>query len=169
FALAIQSQDTAAALSLRGWVGKALRLYAPQARAWSDQAEMDRAVALLTPEAVEDRLTLKLDAQAQEGRPLLTALGSSLAEAARRNRSAERLKQIACALQNYHDVCGQFPAVGNFKDGKALLSWRVHILPYLGEEKLYREFHLDEPWDSDHNKALIARMPPIYGGGSPFS
>ena len=46
------------------------------------------------------------------------------------------------------------------KDGRALLSWRVAILPYLNEEALYREFRLDEPWDSEHNKKLIARMPP---------
>ena len=36
------------------------------------------------------------------------------------------------------------------------------ILPYLGEEKLYKEFHLDEPWDSDHNKMLIPRMPKVF-------
>ena len=46
--------------------------------------------------------------------------------------------------------------------GKPLLSWRVHILPYLGEEKLFKEFHLKEPWDSEHNKQLIARMPAVY-------
>ena len=28
-------------------------------------------------------------------------------------------------------------------------------------EKLYQEFHLDEPWDSEHNKKLIARMPVV--------
>src|SRR5439155_20075506 len=50
------------------------------------------------------------------------------------------------------------------KDGNALLSWRVAILPYLGESetKLYNEFKQDEPWDSPHNKKLLARMPKIY-------
>jgi hypothetical protein len=43
------------------------------------------------------------------------------------------------------------------------LSWRVHILPYLEQEKLYAEFHLDEPWNSEHNKKLIPRMPALYG------
>src|SRR5258705_440975 len=32
--------------------------------------------------------------------------------------------------------------------GRALLSWRVAILPFLGQELLYREFRLDEAWDS---------------------
>src|SRR5262249_18283910 len=49
------------------------------------------------------------------------------------------------------------------KDGNTpLLSWRVAILPYLEESDLYRQFHLDEPWDSPHNKKLIAQMPKVY-------
>ena len=37
------------------------------------------------------------------------------------------------------------------------------ILPYLDQQKeLYDQFHLDEPWDSPHNKALIPRMPRVY-------
>src|SRR5262249_28595600 len=48
------------------------------------------------------------------------------------------------------------------KEGKPLLSWRVAILPYIEQEPLYKEFHLDEPWDSDHNKKLLAKMPKVY-------
>ena len=40
-------------------------------------------------------------------------------------------------------------------DGKPLLSWRVRMLPQLGQQALYDEFHQDEPWDSPHNKALF--------------
>ena len=36
------------------------------------------------------------------------------------------------------------------------------LLPYLDQAPLYNEFRQDEPWDSPHNKALIARMPDIY-------
>jgi hypothetical protein len=42
------------------------------------------------------------------------------------------------------------------------LSWRVKILPYIEENELYRQFRLDEPWDSAHNKKLLARMPAVY-------
>jgi hypothetical protein len=38
------------------------------------------------------------------------------------------------------------------KNGKALLSWRVVILPYIEQSNLYKIFKLDEPWDSDANK-----------------
>jgi hypothetical protein len=47
-------------------------------------------------------------------------------------------------------------------DGKPLHSWRVLILPYIGEEALYDQFKLDEPWDSPHNITLLERMPSTY-------
>jgi hypothetical protein len=84
-------------------------------------------------------------------------------EAARRVRSSNNLKQFALALHLYHDTNGKFPAAASFdKNGKPLLSWRVAILPYIDQEKLYKEFHLDEPWDSEHNKKLVEKMPPLY-------
>ncbi len=56
-----------------------------------------------------------------------------------------------------------FPARAIFsKEGKPLLSWRVAILPYIEEQTLYDQFHQDEPWDSPHNKQLIARIPATY-------
>ena len=77
--------------------------------------------------------------------------------------SMNNLKQIALALHNYHAAMGSFPATASMsKDGKPLLSWRVHILPYLEQDNLFKQFKLDEPWDSEHNKALIAKMPDIY-------
>ena len=55
------------------------------------------------------------------------------------------------------------PPRANFDaDGVPLLSWRVHLLPYLGEERLYEQFHIDEPWDSEHNAKLIHQMPDVY-------
>jgi hypothetical protein len=51
---------------------------------------------------------------------------------------------------------------GSGGTGRALLSWRVSLLPYLDEQELYRQFKLDEPWDGPHNKKLLARMPKVY-------
>src|SRR5262249_5499853 len=63
----------------------------------------------------------------------------------------------------YHDVNKHFPPQAVYSpDGKPLLSWRVLILPYLEKDDLYKEFHLDEPWDSEHNKKLLAKMPKTY-------
>ncbi len=47
-------------------------------------------------------------------------------------------------------------------DNQPLYSWRVLILPYISQDELYREFHLDEPWDSEHNIKLLERMPVTY-------
>lgn len=84
-------------------------------------------------------------------------------EAARRNASLNNMKQIMLAMHNYHDTRGHLPPAYSMDDeGNALLSWRVLILPYLEEQALYDEFHLDEPWDSAHNKKLIEKMPNVF-------
>jgi hypothetical protein len=54
------------------------------------------------------------------------------------------------------------PAAVCGADGRPLLSWRVLILPYIEQDELYQQFHLDEPWDSPHNRALLPRMPATY-------
>jgi prepilin-type processing-associated H-X9-DG protein len=84
-------------------------------------------------------------------------------EAASRAQCVNNLKQVALAYHNYHSATNAFPAPATVdKDGKPLLSWRVVILPYLEQQALYNKFHLDEPWDSPHNKALIKEMPMTY-------
>lgn len=92
----------------------------------------------------------------------LPALSAAQA-AAGRTTSSNNLKQIALSLHLFHDVHGRFPARANTNErGKDLLSWRVHILPYIEQQNLYEQFHLDEPWDSEHNRALIDQMPAIF-------
>ncbi|MFH1264451.1 MAG: DUF1559 domain-containing protein, partial [Planctomycetota bacterium] len=92
---------------------------------------------------------------------LLLPAVQSARGAARRAQSMNNLKQIALALHNYHDAYKTFPpAYTTDEDGNPLLSWRVHILPFLEQRALYERFHLDEPWDSEHNKTLITTMPP---------
>lgn len=89
-------------------------------------------------------------------------------ENVQRNRSAavNNLKQIGIAIHKYNDVNKCLPpaAIGSDKkrDGKPLLSWRVAILPYIGQESIYAQFDLDEPWDHPTNKKLIPQMPPAY-------
>jgi hypothetical protein len=86
--------------------------------------------------------------------------------------SAENLGKIARAMQAHNDKHKRLPAAAIYhKDGKPLLSWRVALLPFLGEERLYRDFKLDEPWDSPPNIRLLTRMPKVYapvrGGPAP--
>ncbi len=84
-------------------------------------------------------------------------------EAIRKAQSANNLKRFGVAIHNYHDVYNRLPpAYSTDKDGKPLLSWRVHVLPYVDQQALYDQFRLDESWDSEHNKKLIAKMPATF-------
>jgi prepilin-type processing-associated H-X9-DG protein len=84
-------------------------------------------------------------------------------EAARRNQSMSNLKQIVLSMLVYADSHKVLPPHASYDpDGKPLLSWRVHMLPYLEEATLYSKFKLDEPWDSPHNRALIPLMPEVF-------
>jgi hypothetical protein len=77
------------------------------------------------------------------------ALAYSLVGGSRKATCEARLRQIGLALQNYHDQHGSFPPAYTLgPDNKPWHSWRVLILPQLGEQKLYQEYRFDEPWDS---------------------
>jgi prepilin-type processing-associated H-X9-DG protein len=84
-------------------------------------------------------------------------------EAARRTQCKNNLKQIGLALHNYQDTYGCLPPA-YFADasGKPMHSWRVLILPYLGETALYGEYKFSEPWDGPNNSRLLTRMPAVF-------
>jgi hypothetical protein len=93
------------------------------------------------------------------GLRLVLANRASLARTAAMNQ----MHMLVMAMQGYEGGRGHFPPRAMFgKDGKPLLSWRVAILPYLDQDDLYKQFHLDEPWDSANNRPLIAKMPAIF-------
>jgi hypothetical protein len=116
---------------------------------------------LFTPRVKGNRLTLTLDDR--ELMALVVPAVVKVRAAARRAQSTNNLKQLAIAMHAYQDVNKTFPAHASYdKQGRPLLSWRVHVLPYIERQSLYDEFHLDEPWDSPHNKKLIARMPATF-------
>lgn len=74
-----------------------------------------------------------------------------------------QLRAIGRAMQMYSDAEGGLPAAALCDpSGKPLLSWRVAILPYLEQDNLYKQFHLNEPWDSPHNLTLLPLMPKFF-------
>jgi Protein of unknown function (DUF1559) len=80
-----------------------------------------------------------------------------------RSQCAGNLKRLGAAMLEYQEARTQFPAPAIMgPEGQKLLSWRVAILPQLGYQSLYERFHLDEPWDSPHNRALLEEMPPEF-------
>ena len=62
----------------------------------------------------------------------------------------------------YYTENGKFPADILDAEGKPLLSWRVAMLPTMGLGELYSKFKLDEPWNSEHNLALLNTVPDIF-------
>jgi RNA polymerase sigma factor (sigma-70 family) len=84
------------------------------------------------------------------------------ATAAQRRKSMNNLKQIMLAIHNYAAANDHLPADIRDKNGNAILSWRVAILPYLEQDALYKQFKVDEPWDSEHNFKLLSPMPAVY-------
>ena len=103
------------------------------------------------------------DLKIEEGiTALLTAIPDA-ALAARGSSAAENnVKQIVLGMISYADANAAFPSNSYDKDGKALLSWRVHILPYIEQDNLYKRFKLDEPWDSDNNKPLSQLVVKVF-------
>ncbi len=94
---------------------------------------------------------------------LLLPAVQSAREAARRMQSTNNLKQIGLAMHNFESAYRTFPTPAIVdEDDEPLLSWRVSVLPFVEEAQLYNEFHLDEPWDSEHNLTLLPRMPAVY-------
>ncbi|MCY2989928.1 MAG: DUF1559 domain-containing protein [Planctomycetota bacterium] len=83
--------------------------------------------------------------------------------AANRQECRNNLDRIGQALANYHDGYGMFPPA-YLSDGKGLRnhSWRVLLLPFLGHERLYEQYHFDERWDGPRNRLLAAKMPDVY-------
>lgn len=78
-----------------------------------------------------------------------------------RTQSVNNLHRIGLAIREYERAHnGVLPSDWPKKNPR--LSWRVMILPYIGEERLFREFDLEKDWDSPENRRLIAKMPLIY-------
>jgi RNA polymerase sigma factor (sigma-70 family) len=83
-----------------------------------------------------------------------------------KEHSIQNLKKIGLAAHEHLDVFKHLPTDILGADKKPLLSWRVKVLPYLGHADLYKEFKLDEPWDSEHNKKLLKKIPEVYRTGT---
>jgi hypothetical protein len=134
------------------------------------------AEPLLQDVAFEQKDTMVIAIAKMKGDATLAAAVTDAIEkvryAAARVTSQHNLKQMGLAVHNYHDAMGRFPfpgisspkgqPFGGLPAPNPNLSWRVAILPYIEQQNLYQQFHIDEPWDSEHNKKLIPLMPKVY-------
>jgi prepilin-type N-terminal cleavage/methylation domain-containing protein/prepilin-type processing-associated H-X9-DG protein len=88
-------------------------------------------------------------------------------EAANRTRCQNNCKQIGLALHNYAGAMGFFPPGGintvsqaSIKLGVPSLSpplehgWAVWLLPYLEQDPLFRQYHVDKDWRAAVNQPV---------------
>lgn len=132
----------------------------------TESADVALRELLSSVEATVDRPGIKLATPSLEADQLVDVLASVMLRVGPHVRDVNitrSLKHLALGMHNFHDVHGGFPPPSSFdEDGKPLLSWRVYLLPYLDQNELYNEFHLNEPWDSEHNRQLIPRIPDVF-------
>ena len=165
--LAIESTDPETAQAMRTQVPQALQSLLKSDTAgdstrkllvqWIDGFKVQVAgnrVMFSRQDAVAAEQTVKLMAK---------AIAADQIPLVRSNTQA-KLKRMLTAIDGYHAAKGFLPTYEPVMAGKKKsgLSWRVHILPFIGHGDLYNEFKLDEAWDSQHNRSLLNRMPDLY-------
>lgn len=161
----IQSKDAAAAQRLVSELPKLLQRAASMPMVLSVKPAL---ASIKLDEAVvkQDRIELTATNLQELGvstNVVMKLLGGLIDPLSTREKM-NRFKQLALAIHNYESANKVLPPnqAARGADGKSWLSWRVHILPYIDEVKLYSEFKLNEPWDSPHNIKLLDKMPDIF-------
>jgi hypothetical protein len=97
---------------------------------------------------------------AKSGLPITLRGSYSVADQA---DAGDRLAVIGRALQGYLAANGTYPPAALLNaNGQATVSWRVLILPYLGEKALYAQFNLGKPWNDPANLPLLHSMPAVF-------
>ena len=76
---------------------------------------------------------------------------------------SENLRQIGLAMQQYHNEYGSFPPCSVAgPTGNVEHSWRVVLLPYLGEIGLHDAYSFDQPWNGEENQYLADGRPDVF-------
>lgn len=76
---------------------------------------------------------------------------------------AANLTRIGQAMLDYHVQYGRFPpAYIADDDGIPKHSWRVLLLPYLGENATYQSYNMKAAWSDWENTYSVGSMPSVY-------
>ncbi|MEW4487364.1 DUF1559 domain-containing protein [Thalassoglobus sp. JC818] len=114
------------------------------------------------PQVSEQEIQFRLNQIAGQP-PILAQIFGNLTKVSKQLNVMNRLKQIGLAMHTFYGQYGSLPPSASYNEaGQPLLSWRVHLLPFLDQQELYEQFHLDEPWDSEHNSQLVSQIPDVF-------
>jgi hypothetical protein len=160
--LVVQADSDQAAQALETAATAGLRRLSTNPEVLKHFPPMPLFVGSLLPKRDGSRLVVSADEAIDAAGKLFGGLVAQARQAAWRAQGMNNLKQIGLAFHNFHDAYGSFPPSAGYSGDKPLLSWRVYLLPYLEQQDLYQQFHLDEPWDSEHNRTLIDKMPEVF-------
>lgn len=178
--LNVETTQPEAATTLEQTVGKAMLL----AKALLTKESIDgppvhqaRAkgllplLSLVAPKVDGSQLSITFGDDEEEVaflRNFVPAMTQQLRDESYRRSRMNNFKQIALGMLNYENARKSLPAFASYDaEGRPLLSWRVYVLPYLEQQALFNQFHLDEPWDSEHNRKLIDQMPDVFADPDP--
>jgi hypothetical protein len=92
----------------------------------------------------------------------MAGFGRAYWQNARRAITLEHLKTIGGALDAHHEEKGAFPPGGVFEVDRGgrmrgYHGWMTFLLPYLGEQPLFRSIRLNRPWDDQANREPLSR------------
>ena len=126
--------------------------------------ELNRQLTAMQAEVNGADMIVRLEIDVERLFPDLQRALAGQVQVADESRSGERnLKELARAFEEYRKDHGHYPpAVVHGKGGQPLYSWRVALLPYLGEKELFDKFDKEKPWDHPTNLALLNEMPKVF-------
>jgi len=164
----VEAKTADGALRLQKQLELIAQGWASYGGAFGDPDAASKWLSQLAPAVEGNRLVLQIAAESEKMAAVQNVLQGAQRAAMEDSRCVMqkmRLAKIGLAMHEYLDHHKRFPSrIAVDKGGRPLLSWRVSLLPYLGDETatLYRRFRLDEPWDSPHNRELIKAIPRAY-------
>lgn len=84
-------------------------------------------------------------------------------EAILRSQCQDNIRRLTIAIHDYESKHGQIPPpFSTDSNGNRLHSWRVLLLPFVGEQALYDQIDTSKPWDDPVNIPFHDHMPDVF-------